>query len=124
MTAVNSSDLGRRGESAAAAHLQDLGWRVVARNVRSGRKEVDLVIRRGRVVAFVEVKTRRGDTFGHPLEAITRKKRAEIRAVAREWLRTNRVPPGTLYRFDAVAVHWPRAGRPRIVHVPDAWRWE
>jgi putative endonuclease len=49
---------GRRGESLAAWYLRLKGWRIVARRVKTSRGEVDLVARRGRLVAFVEVKWR------------------------------------------------------------------
>jgi putative endonuclease len=87
-----------------------------------GRKEVDIVASKDRVLAFVEVKCRRGSGFGHPLEAIDRKKRLEIARVARGWLRQRELPPGTVVRFDAVGVFWLGGGRTDVIHVPDAWR--
>jgi len=86
-----------------------------------GRKEIDLVARRGEVVAFVEVKTRAGRGYGHPLEAITWKKRREIQQVAAAWVeRYGR--DGDVYRFDAVAVLVLGGGEPVVEHVEDAWR--
>lgn len=118
---AQSHHLGRRGEALAAALLERRGWIVLARNFRVGHKEVDLVVRRGDVVAFVEVKTRGGRGYGHPLEAITTAKRREIEHVARAWVaRYGAV--GLTYRFDAVAVLDPGAGDPSLEHVPDAWR--
>ena len=119
---MERGELGRWGEELAARHLARRGWRILARNFRSGPREVDLVARRGSVLAFVEVKTRRGTAFGHPLDAITRRKRAEVTAAARGWLREHPPPPGTLRRFDAVAVRVEAGGRIRIEHLPDAWR--
>jgi putative endonuclease len=114
-------DLGRRGERLAETFLTEQGWRILARNYRLGHKEVDLVARMGTLVAFVEVKTRAGLGYGHPLEAITWKKRREIAQVARAWIdRHGRA--GDLYRFDAVAVLWEGGGPPSIEHVEDAWR--
>lgn len=114
-------ELGRQGEALAADELERAGWSIVARNYRLGHKEVDLVARRGAVVAFIEVKTRAGADYGHPLEAITRAKRAEIERVAQVWIdRHGRA--GDRYRFDAVAIVWGEAGRPSIEHVEDAWR--
>lgn len=115
-------DLGRRGEAMAAAYLEARGWRILARNHRFGRREVDLVIRGRGILAFVEVKTRGGGGYGHPAEAVTRLKRREIEAVARHWL--TRHPPGNVdVRFDAVCVWIPRGGGGvRIEHLEDAWR--
>ena len=57
---AESHDLGRWGEELAAAELTRRGWIVLARNYRLGHREIDLIARRGAVVAFVEVKTRAG----------------------------------------------------------------
>lgn len=118
---ASTHDLGRRFEEMAERYLVARGWQVLERNVRRGRKEIDLVVRRGRVVAFVEVKGRRGAGYGHPLEAITWRKRREIAHVARGWIGENGLP-GLLYRFDAVAVECTRDGTHRVQHVEDAWR--
>lgn len=116
-----SHDLGRRGERLAEEFLRKGGWHVVDRNVRRGHREIDLVVRRGAVVAFVEVKTRSGPGFGHPLEAITALKRREIESVARWWI-VRHGRRDDAYRFDAVAVLC-EPGRPeRLEHVEDAWR--
>lgn len=119
---MNRTDVGRRGEELAARDLVRRGWRILDRNFRWGSKELDLVARKGRILAFVEVKTRRGSGFGHPLEAITRKKRMELESCARAWLRERPPPPGFVRRFDAVAVHLDETGTARIEHVEDAWR--
>jgi putative endonuclease len=74
---VSGKPLGDRGEALAARFLERAGWTILVRNFRMGHKEIDLVARRGEVVAFVEVKTRAGTGFGHPLEAITWKKRLD-----------------------------------------------
>lgn len=117
---------GRRFEAAAARYLEDRGFTVLARNVRSGRAEVDLVVERDGVVAFVEVKGRvdPDGTFGTPLQAITRRKRREIESVARTWIREH--PQAAGYRFDAVSIRTPHRDAPReawvVEHVEDAWR--
>ncbi|MET0399276.1 MAG: YraN family protein [Longimicrobiaceae bacterium] len=113
--------LGDRGEEIAARHLAERGWTVLDRNYRLGRKEIDLVARRGETVAFVEVKTRGGRGYGHPLEAITWKKRREIGQVAQAWIDRHGCN-GDVYRFDAVAVLVGGGGEPVVEHVEDAWR--
>lgn len=118
---MSNKPLGDRGEELAARFLEQRGWTVVHRNFRMGRKEIDLVARRGEVVAFVEVKTRGGRGYGHPLEAITWKKRREIQQVASAWI-DRFGKPGDVYRFDAVAVLVEGGGPPTLEHVEDAWR--
>ena len=113
--------LGDRGERLAAEYLEAAGWTILARNFRLGHREVDLVARRGEVVAFVEVKTRAGLGYGHPLEAITARKRREIQQVAQVWLERHG-RDGDVYRYDAVAVLIVDGAEPMIEHVEDAWR--
>jgi putative endonuclease len=128
MVAMNTADanpahaLGRWGEDQAARYLVRRGWRILARNYRFGRREVDLVVRKGRIVAFVEVKTRAGTGFGSPQEAITRLKRREIEAVATQFLACHRLFDAEV-RFDAVGIVLDRDRRTlHVDHVPDAWR--
>ena len=110
---------GRTSEDLAAAFLVRRGWSILERNHRAGRKEIDIIARRGNIIAFVEVKARAGTGCGHPLEAITWKKRREIDFVARSWIVRNGAT--TLeYRFDAVAVTW-TGNSYRIEHVENAW---
>jgi putative endonuclease len=116
-----TKELGDRGEDLAARFLQSAGWSILLRNFRMGRKEIDLVVRRGEIVAFVEVKTRAGAGFGHPLEAITWKKRREIQQVATAWI--DRFGGAKdIYRFDAVGIRFETGKPPSIEHVEDAWR--
>lgn len=112
--------LGSYGEQLAADYLERAGWRILHRNYRVGRREIDLVARRGGVVAFIEVKARRGREFGDPLEAVTARKRREIELVASVWLERHGAEED-LYRFDAIAVRLDRIGASRIEHLEDAW---
>ena len=118
---MNTHAVGARYERVAARILERRGFTVLDRNVRFRRKEIDLVVRRGPIVAFVEVKGRRGEACGHPLDAVTFRKRAEIESVAHWWIQ-RRGRPGMIYRFDAVAVTEDRRGRLLVEHVEDAWR--
>jgi putative endonuclease len=117
-------DRGRAGEAAALRFFESGGWRVLDRNWRAGRAEIDLVVERDGVVAFVEVKTRSGPGCGDPLEAITPAKRREIERVAGAWIgaRGGAVGAWRLCRFDAVAVQLSPGRAPALRHVPDAWR--
>lgn len=109
------------GEQLAATDLQRRGWEIVAQKFRAGRKEVDLVARRGGVVAFVEVKTRASTTFGHPLEAIDARKMRDVAWVAMNWIDRFGAASDN-YRFDAVAVTRSPGGSPVVEHLEDAWR--
>lgn len=111
---------GRRGEALVADYLSRRGWRILARNWRFHYKELDLVVERGGVVAFVEVKTRAADGLGHPLEAITARKRRDLAIAARGWIATHGAAYDS-FRFDAAVVVTDYAGT-RVDHLEDAWR--
>jgi putative endonuclease len=74
------------GERRAARHYRLRGWRIVAANVRVGRDELDLIVRRGRALRIVEVKEKTGTGFGDPLEMIDGVKLAHIRRASVRWL--------------------------------------
>jgi putative endonuclease len=114
------SGLGRTGEDAAARHLQSLGYRVRARNVRIGRTELDLIAVRGRRVVFCEVKTRRGGSMGAPEEAVTHGKQRRIVRAAEGWLARRRWSGDV--RFDVISVTPGPGGGLDVRHLPDAFR--
>jgi putative endonuclease len=114
---------GLLGERAAMAYLISCGYDIEAHRHRLGRHDIDLIARRGKIVAFVEVKTRRSHAFGTPLEAVGRRKQTTIAKVADLWrIRFGR--PDDTYRFDLVAVDEGPGGALEIQHVEDAWRLE
>jgi putative endonuclease len=78
--------LGAEGERRAADHLKGRGYRIVARNVRAGGVEMDVIARRGPLLVFVEVKTRRSRNQGLPEDAVDARKRARLIRGAAAWL--------------------------------------
>ena len=98
-------ELGRAGEARAAQHLEEHGYLVVDRNWRCPDGEIDLVALIGDEVVVVEVKTRRGDRFGHPLEAIDARKRTRLWRLAAAWTAAHRdVARGRRLRVAAIAI--------------------
>ena len=94
---------GQAGEDRAAAWYRARGYVVLARNWRCREGELDLVVRRGRTLVFVEVKARRTDRFGLPAEAITPTKQQRLRTLARRYLEASDVR-ATVLRFDVVSI--------------------
>ena len=84
-------------------------------NVWLAGAELDLVVRRGRTIAFVEVKSKSGDGFGDPLEMVSPVKMTRIRRAASVWL-SRHGAPGLDVRFDVVAVR-----RGRVQHLKGAF---
>jgi putative endonuclease len=111
---------GLAGEHVAMRFLAARGWQVICHRFRLGRLEVDIIARKGSVVTFVEVKTRRGSAFGSPVEAVTWAKKREIVRVARGWM-DRFGQPNDVYRFDVIGVTLSATGT-RVSHVEDAFR--
>jgi putative endonuclease len=96
--------LGRRGEELAAQHFERLGYEVLARRHRTRFGELDLVVRDGGVLVFVEVKARRPGP-GRPFDALDPTKREQVRRMAVAWMHdTAGRPFFESVRFDAVGV--------------------
>ncbi len=95
--------LGAAGETAAARWYLDHGYEVLARNWRCREGELDLVVRRERMLVFVEVKARRTDRFGLPAEAVTPIKQRRLRALAMRYLAETGARARAL-RFDVVSI--------------------
>ncbi|WP_141577545.1 YraN family protein [Actinomadura sp. WMMA1423] len=96
-------DLGRRGEDAAAEYLAGLGWTILDRNWRCQEGELDIVAHDGRGHIACEVKTRRSNRFGDPLDAITADKAARLRRLAWRWAAAHGVG-GTSMRVDVLGL--------------------
>lgn len=127
-------ELGSRGEDQAALHLQRLGFRLLARNVRTRFGEIDLIAFDGKVLVFAEVKTRRHHNRGtgqphhaadvpHPLESLKPRQRARLRRLASAWLaNTDDRPRAQTIRFDAIGVVLDQAQRLlSLEHLEAAW---
>ncbi|MEM8620764.1 MAG: YraN family protein [Actinomycetota bacterium] len=94
---------GRFGEDLAAREYQRRGYAIADRNWRTTIGELDLVVRSGDTVVFVEVKARASDRFGRPELAVGAAKQRRIRRLAAAWMRAH-CAGGATVRFDVVAV--------------------
>lgn len=88
-------------------------------NYRTRRGELDLILRDGATLVFVEVKLRSSPAFGDPLEAVTPRKQAAIRALAEQYLAERNLEPDDI-RFDAIGILLDR-GVPEVIHVENAF---
>jgi putative endonuclease len=124
MSADPRQHLGRTGEDLALAHLERLGYELVARNHRTRWGEIDLVVHDGAALVFVEVKTRRASGAGRgPWEALHERKRAQVRRMAAAFLAdVQDRPRATELRFDAIGVVIdPRGRLVRLDHLEAAF---
>ncbi|WP_308493799.1 YraN family protein [Microbacterium terrisoli] len=113
-------DLGRAGENRAVAHLIARGFGVLERNWRSSDGEIDIVARTGDSLVFVEVKTRRSDGFGDPLEAVDARKRARLWRLAHAWELEHRDQArGCGRRLDVIGITGADPSRGRLEHIED-----
>lgn len=107
---------GRHAEGLAAWWLRLKGYRILARGYRVPVGEIDIVARRGRVLALVEVKTRSHE--GAAADAVTPRQRRRVERAALAFVQTHRSMADADLRFDAILVR----GRVHLRHVRDAWR--
>lgn len=112
--------LGERGERLAARHLKRRGYKIVGRRQQTKYGELDLVAVQGRMVVFVEVKTRRSHDAGHPAEAVDARKQAQLTRLALAYLKRHGLTNHSA-RFDVVAITWPKDGKPRVEHYVNAF---
>ena len=99
---MNTRAAGARVERRALWWYRLRGWRVLGCNVWIAGYELDLIVRRGRRIAFVEVKAKRGPRFGDPLEMVTPEKQRRIRRAAEAWLAKHPELGGCVVEFDVV----------------------
>jgi putative endonuclease len=95
--------VGSAGEDAVAAWYEAAGYRVLDRNWRVREGELDVIAERAGTVVFCEVKTRRSNAFGLPVEAVTFRKQQRLRALAVRWLVAHDTHGASL-RFDVASV--------------------
>ncbi len=110
MTRSSKQKLGSAGEQLAARELQSRGLSIVQTNYRCAAGEMDVIARDGDELVFVEVKTRRGDKFGSPAEAVNARKQQKLIEVAETYLQEHRLD-NVNWRIDVVAVEMDARGK-------------
>ncbi len=113
--------LGNRGERLAARFLRRQGYKILARQYSNRFGEIGLVALDGESIVFVEVKTRRSGSAGHPVEAVTHEKQSKLTRAALAFLKRHRLLERSA-RFDVVAILWPKGAKhPEIDHYRSAF---
>lgn len=118
---MSKQALGQAGEEQAAAFLARKGYRISARNFRARVGEIDIIAWQDRrTLVFVEVKTRRGDLFGAPAQAVDARKRKKILMTASWYLRQEHLED-CFCRFDVIEVYAMQDAAWRIRHYEGAF---
>ncbi len=118
----HKQQFGKWGEDQAARYLEEKGYQLVARNVRTEYGELDLVVIKEGKLVFVEVKTRSSGKYGRPEEAITEQKIQHLVESALSYIAENPQVPGD-WQIDVIAIETGQPGQdPVITHFEDAIR--
>ncbi len=110
--------LGIKGEGLAVKFLKNKGYKIISRNFKTPIGEVDIIAQDGKILVFVEVKTRSDDSFGRPFEAVNHRKREKLKKVALYYMKHHRndMP----LRFDVLSIEMD-GERSKIEHIIDAF---
>lgn len=110
---------GQQAEDLAAKYLRRQGFKIIARNVRAGRNEIDLVAQDGATLVIVEVRSRTADDGVPPEDSVGPEKQRRVRRAAEHYVARLQAPPADV-RIDVVAVLLVPGEAPRITHFRDA----
>jgi len=116
---MNKRTQGTLGENLAVDYLQKKGYRILQQNFRYERGEIDIVADNHGVLVFVEVKARRSRLFGEPEEAVTPRKRNQLRKTADGYLLVHDIDDREC-RFDVIAIEYEK-NQPILRHLVDAF---
>ena len=114
-----SDELGKKGEEIAVGYLKKEGYKILARNWFYDHKEIDIIARQGEEIVIVEVKTREGDYFEEPWEAVSTRKIRNLIEAADAWLNQRNVDLET--RFDVISIIFSDDVHYELTHFPDAF---
>ena len=112
--------LGKSGEKTALRYLKDKKYRILARNFRLFRGEIDIIALDRKILVFVEVKTRKRTDFGMPEESVTPSKQEQIKKIAQGFLTKNNLNE-TECRFDVVSLIFDEGEGFSIRHIQNAF---
>lgn len=114
-------NLGRQGEEEACRYLIQQGYHLIEKNYRNNIGEIDLIMKEGSSLCFIEVKTRTHLYYGAPWEAVHLSKQRKIVLVALSYVKFRFRTVSLPMRFDVVSVYKPLIGEIKIVHLKNAF---
>lgn len=117
MVAKHNQQFGKLGEDIAAEYLEKKGYKILTRNYRCGRVELDIICEVNNEIVFVEVKTRTSDLMAYPEQAVGKSKQRNIRLAAENFMEENQMTLSA--RFDIIAVI--KGDKFEVEHIEDAF---
>ncbi|TRX58685.1 YraN family protein [Fulvivirga sp. M361] len=114
----DKNETGRYGEQLAAKHLEASNYKIVQRNWRYKRSEIDIIAKKDDLLVFVEVKTKHSVAFGNPEDAVDEKKASNVMKGAEQFVFETDWHQDI--RFDIIAVQLTRSGH-KLFHLEDAF---
>ena len=116
---MTTKDIGDIGECAAAKFLKKNGYKILRRNYRKPYGEIDIIAQKGENIAFVEVKTRKSDSYGTPSEFVTLSKQRKLKKTAYTYIQENDLEAE--FTFDIIEVYLKRQKIENINHIVNAF---
>ncbi len=127
MSVESRGETGQTGEELARRYLSDRGYRILETNHRTKLGEIDIIAQDAGTIVFCEVKTRRGNRFGRPFEAVNARKQARLQRLGEEYAARllRRYPREAVhraphFRFDVLSIRL-KDGEPEIEHIQNAF---
>ena len=112
------NELGKWGENLAVAYLQGKGYQLIERDWKSGRRDIDIIVRdETGIIVFVEVKTRRSRVLGEPEDAIDYRKMQSLQQAINHYIKSHRI--NSEIRFDIISIVGTIGSEPEINHIKD-----
>jgi putative endonuclease len=115
------NEFGKAGEQLAVEWLERRGFRLISRNWKSGRYEVDIIASRQGVLHFIEVKSRHDDLFGKPEDWVNQKKGHHLLSAGEAF--QNKYPDWNLVQYDILSILLTHDGKPDFFFIEDVYWW-
>ena len=120
MTSENKKEFGDQGESIACNFLLENGYKIVKRNYRFGKGEIDVIATKDKLIIFLEVKTRNNQNFGPAELAVTKGKQNQVRKIAESFLYENNFTDYDC-RIDVIAINYQGRDKYNLNHIINAF---
>ena len=115
---AESHNLGQQGEDIATGHLKEAGFKILFRNWKWGKHEIDIIAENTHFIIFAEVKTRTDDYRMHPVTAVTKEKQKSIILAAEGYIRKFKIDKES--RFDVITIV-KKGENMEVDHIEDAF---